>query len=198
MKQLFLLAGCVVVLTGIFGCQEDTKVNGTKIDGDKQFPEFLVGVWQSDQFNWGFKFERDGSISKLKHTMGMMINVEEGGLYEEGTEDSSGVYVLGPCEADYDPQTRQLKVTIILEHFRMEIPLGVVEGNSKDYFSGPVSEDGKVWSVKWLNYGWIEGTDPPDPNLIEANPVQLIFTPLEIPEDEPKDGPKDEAKVEAR
>ena len=144
MKQLLLLAGCVVVLTGCFGCQNDKKVIKTKTDDDKQFPEFLVGIWQSDQFNWGFKFERDGSISKLKHTMGMMINVEEGGLYEEGTEGSTGVYVLGPCEADYEPQTRQLKVTIILDHFRMELPVGVLEGNSKDYFSGPVSEDDQV------------------------------------------------------
>ncbi|MBW8042534.1 MAG: hypothetical protein FVQ85_21410 [Planctomycetes bacterium] len=184
MKQLLLLAGCVVVLTGFLGCQNDKKVNGTKTDGDKQFPEFLVGVWTSDQFNWVFKFERDGSISKFQHTMGMKMNVAEGGLYEEGTEDSSGVYVLGPCEADYDPQTRQLKVMIILEHFRMELPMGVVEGSSKDYFSGPVSEDGKFWRAKWLNYGTIEGADPPDPNLIEANPVPLIFTPLEIPKAE--------------
>ncbi len=184
MKQLLLLAGCVVVLMGIVGCQNDEKVNKTKTDGDKEFPEFLVGVWKSDQFNWGFKFERDGSISKLEHTMGMQINVEEGGLYEEGTEGSTGVYVLGPCEADYDPQTRQLKVKIILEHFRMEIPVGVVEGNSKDYFSGPVSEDGKVWRANWLNYGWIEGADRPDPNIIEANPVPLVFTPLDIPKAE--------------
>ncbi|MHC4692933.1 MAG: hypothetical protein ACYS67_09335 [Planctomycetota bacterium] len=184
MKKFLLLAGCVFVLMGIFGCQNDEKVIKTETDGDKQFPDFLVGVWKSDHSNWGFKFEGDGSISKLEHSLGLMMKVEEGVLYEEGIEGSTGVYILGPCEADYDPQTRELKVMIILEYFRMEMPIGVLEGSSKDYFSGPVSEDGKVWRVKWLNYSLLEGADRPDPNIIEANPIPLVFTPLEIPEAE--------------
>lgn len=59
-----------------------------------------------------------------------------------------------------------------------EYLVGVWEGRCEDYFSGKVSADGKRWEVKWLNYTWLEGADPPDREIIEANPEQLIFTKM--------------------
>lgn len=181
MKQLLLLVGCAVFLSVITGCQTPDKGADVIIEGgDAVFPEYLVGVWEADKFHWGFKFEPDGSISKLIHTLGTPINVDEGGFYEEGPEDSYGIYVLGPCEASYDRQTRQLNVKIVLDYFRMVLPFDVLEGRSEDYFKGQISEDGKTWNVKWRNYGWLEGAAPPDPNIIEAHPQPLVFTKLDL------------------
>jgi hypothetical protein len=72
-----------------------------------------------------------------------------------------------------------IKVKIILDYYIMKLPGGELEGRAEDYFDGPVSEDGKTWTVKWREYSWLKGATPPDPNVIEANPTELIFSKLD-------------------
>jgi hypothetical protein len=183
MKQLVVLAGCAVVLAGLVGCQNDNRDVEVIIDGDGQFPESVVGVWEADtaEGKWAFKFERDGSILKIRHAFAGEVNLREGGIYLEGPDPGTyALFVMGPCEAEYDANTRELSVKIILEHYVMKLPQGTLEGKCHDYFQGPVSEDGKVWKADWKNYGWLEGATPPDANIIEANPVPLVFTKLDI------------------
>jgi hypothetical protein len=185
MNKTLALLSCFIFVLALAGCgQQNGKMSSQPQlegeTGEDVLPEFLVGVWEADEFRWGFKFERDGSISKLIHTMGMRINVGEGGYYEEGADGSNAMYAMGPCEASYDPNTRELDVKIVLDYFRMEFPTGSLEGKSIDYFTGVVSEDGEIWEVEWRNYGWLDGANPPDPNLIEANPQKLTFSKLDM------------------
>lgn len=182
MKRLEVLAGCVVVMLIFFGCeQQSQKIANPAQTKKAEFPPSMVGVWQENEYNWAFKFEPDGSISKLMHMWGMRMVVEDGGFYEEGKDGRfNAVYILGPCETHYNPDTNQLSVVITLDYYRMEMPPGVLEGKTKDYFDGPVSKDGKEWHVNWRNYGWLEGAASPDANIIEANPVKLVFTKLNL------------------
>ena len=185
MKKVSVLFSCLFILLTLTGCgpQNQRKSQSSRLENktrENVFPEFLLGVWEADKFRWRFKFERDGTISELLHTMGMSIRPEEGGFFEEGLEESNAAYVMGPCEASYDPNARELNVKIVLDYFRIEIPFGVFEGGSKDYFSGVISKDGKRWDVEWLNYGQLEGSEPPDPNVIKANPEKLVFTKIDI------------------
>lgn len=183
MKQLVLLAGCVVVLSGLAGCQNPDRSVEVITGSDGQFPEFLVGVWEAEVANskWGFRFERDGSISKIIHGLAEGVDLKEGGVYLEGPDPGTyAVFTMGPCEAEYDTSRRELKVTIILDYYKMVLPHGELEGRSDDYFRGVVSEDGKSWEADWLSYTWLEGADPPDANAIEAEPVRLEFRKLDI------------------
>jgi len=148
---------------------------------DKEFPQFLVGVWQADDSNWGFKFEPDGKISKLTHVLGVPMKVDEGSYYEEGIAGSSFLYVLGPCDTSYDPKTGVLKVSVVMDYFLMDIPpAGSIEGSEKDLFEGPVSEKDLIWNVKWRSYSTVEGASPPDVNEIDANPENLIFRKIDL------------------
>ncbi len=150
---------------------------------DVNFPKFLVGVWQANDFNWGFKFEQNGKISKLIHVLGVPIKVEEGIYYEEGRENSRFMYVLGPCDTSYDPNTGILKVSVVMDYFLMDMPpAGTLEGSEKDFFEGPVSAKDLTWNVKWRSYSTIEGESPPDVNSIDANPQELVFTKLDLKE----------------
>lgn len=146
------------------------------------FPESMVGVWEAsvDKYKWGIKFEPDGSILRLEHIFAGKVKMEEEGIYMEGPDEGTfAVFIMGPCEARYIPETRMIKVKIILDYYIMELPGGELEGRAEDYFEGPVSEDGKTWTVEWREYSWLKGATPPDPNLIEANPVELIFSKLD-------------------
>jgi hypothetical protein len=174
MKQLLVLAGCAIFLSAVAGCQNGNKDAMTAVGRNSQFPEFLAGVWESQtpDYKWAFKFERDGSISKIIHIVAKEVDLNEGGVFWTGPDPGTyAVFVMGPCEAQYNKHTRELKVKIILDYFQMVLPQGQVEGTSNEYFQGPVSADGKTWKADWLNYSWLKGGDLPDPNTLQPEPV---------------------------
>lgn len=187
MKQLLVLVVCAVVLAGLAGCQEGNKVNGVSINGDSEFPEFLAGIWKADKYDWVIRFEADGRISAIVHHIwALPIDMNEGGFFTEGPEEGThALFIMGPCKAEYDINTRELYVKIILDHFSIKLPQGSLEGRSDDFFEGPVSEDGTTWKAGWKHYGWLEGAAPPDANEIEANPVPLVFTKVKVTSSKP-------------
>jgi hypothetical protein len=147
----------------------------------------MVGVWQAKvtrYSKWGFKFEPDGSISRLIHSLGGPIRVSEGGRYVEGPDEGTyALYMISPCQAEYDEKAEVLKVRVVLDHYTMKLPTGTLQGRSEDYFEGTVSKDGKKWQADWRSYSWLEGADPPDPGKIDANPVKLLFKKVKFDED---------------
>jgi hypothetical protein len=149
------------------------------------FPESMVGIWEAlvneyDGSKWGIKFEPDGSIKKIIHSVAGPVNVAEGGVNAEGPEDSFYDFVMGPCEARYIPETGMIKVKIIIDYYIMKLPAGELEGRMEDYFEGPVSEDGKTWKANWRSFGWLKDATPPDINDIIANPEPLVFNKLDL------------------
>jgi len=145
------------------------------------FPDFLVGVWQAETpggYEWGFKFERDGSISKIVHFFAGKVDLREGGYYTEGPDEGTyAVFVMGPCETQYNANTRELRVKIVLEMFQMIFPQADLEGEARDFFAGPVSEDDTIWTASWWHFAWLEGATPPDP---DPPSIQLVFKKLKI------------------
>jgi hypothetical protein len=169
-----ILAGCVE--SGI----SESKENLFQGDG---FPQCLVGVWQSNKFGWAFKFEPDGTIRKFRHMLAREVDMvaDRGVIDMKGPDEGTyALFVIGLCETDYEPRTRTLDVKVFLDHYQMQLPNVLLEGGSKDYFTGQVSEDCKTWNVKWRIDSWLEGADPPDPNLMKANIEPLVFTKLDI------------------
>jgi len=142
-------------------------------------PDFLVGVWEAEigPSEWTFKFEPDGSILEMIHSIAGEVDLREGGVYREGPDVGTfAVCVMGPCEARYRPETRMLKVKIVVDYYMIKLPAGELEGRIEDYFWGAVSEDGKTWKAEWLNYNWLKDAAPPPFDVIKAHPVPLVFT----------------------
>jgi hypothetical protein len=179
-KRIILITAAAFFLFLFCGCQPEKESAPPGIaaykpkESGNSFPDFLVGTWKADKAEWMFSFEADGTISSLRHFIGVDIDVSEGGAVEQLRDEVTAVYFLGPCEAVYTPATRQLDLTIILENFYVEFPTFRIVGNSKDYLKGPISQDGRQWKVNWLSYGAIEGAKQPDPNSIR--PKFITFT----------------------
>jgi hypothetical protein len=192
---LLLVAGCLVLVGSCKnqGAAKPQKMEPSQPQVQEQakseaFPQIMVGVWEAkvdDQSKWGFKFESDGSLKKIIHSVAGPVNLESGGVYGEADNDPNSymMFQMGPCKADYDAAAKILNVSIAVDYYRMQLPTGVIEGKIKDEFTGPVSEDGKTWKVKWWDYSWLEGAEPPDPNLVKANPFELTFYKLDIKSD---------------
>ncbi len=181
-KKILLLIACTGFFSWPAGCrQNDNKLSrgdGLPAQAVKtSFPEFLVGTWKTEGSRWIFKFERDGRISKMTHFGGMEFDVNEGGLIEQWRESVEASYMLGPCEARYNPDTRELSVTIVIEYYIINFPDGSLEGSFHDYLIGPVLKDGKTWNASWTSIGEIIGADAIDPNNVKPQP--LVFTKVE-------------------
>lgn len=197
MKQLVVLVGCCVFLLAVAGCgRQNEKISSQpQLESETRedaFPEVMVGVWEAEVpggHEWGFKFECDGSISKIVHFFAGEVDLREGGTYLEGPDPGTyAAFVMGPCETEYSEDTRELKVKIILDYYQMIFPQGELEGKSHDYFKGPVSEDGRTWKAEWRSYTWLEDATPPDIDYIDAHPEALVFTKIDLPQIRQEDG----------
>ena len=116
MKQLLVLAGCAVFLSGLASCQKPAQTTPPVgsveviIEGGGEFPQFLVGIWQVDKHGWEIVFEPDGTISSAIHTIGG-VGVKPGQV----TTGGKSVFEAGKWLVKYTPESRELLVQIVLK-----------------------------------------------------------------------------------
>ena len=156
MMRILVLVNCTVVMLALSGCQ---GLNGggkgveVIVDGDGEFPAFLAGTWRSDKKNcfWEFVFEPDGRISSLVTNLGA-VRMKPGKAVRFPTRGGGkGIFEPGPWLVRYSPDTRELMVKVVIEHFYIDMGKSALEGNSTDILIGPVSEDGRIWWAEWFS-----------------------------------------------
>jgi hypothetical protein len=111
MKRLTLILVYVLLVLAISGCQSSA---GNKrpveviVDGDGQFPDFLVGTWRADEGGWEFVFEPDGSISSAVISLGR-TRMQPGRVTTVPTQlGGEGVYKPGLWTVQYSQESRDL------------------------------------------------------------------------------------------
>ena len=173
MRQLVVLAGFIVLLSGLSGCQDANSDVDVIIEGGGKFPAFLVGTWTADKFGWEFVFEPDGNISTAVIDSGL-IRTKPGPRVVTTTMKSGGsaTYTIGPWTVQYTPENNELAVEIVVEQFQIDRSNFGIKGSSTDYFVGPVSEDGQVWKAEWFTMpkNFIYSLDEPEPSELEFDP----------------------------
>ncbi|MFA5239589.1 MAG: hypothetical protein WC476_07790 [Phycisphaerae bacterium] len=179
------LASCVMLVFVFAGCGQETNHlqldNKASLGGKNAFPESMVGIWEApvDQTSgnkFGIKFEADGSVLKILYFDDGPVYLGEGessGAAE--SEEAYCIFTMNQCDANYMPETGMLTVTLAMEHM-FHVSLGEQEGRMEDYFEGPVSEDGKTWTVSWRHINWLKDAVAPEYNFSD---VQLIFTKID-------------------
>ena len=155
MKRFSLLLVYIFLAAVLTGCRSSAgSRDGVEVtvDGDGQFPDFLVGRWKAEEGGWEFAFEPDGKISSATVSIGRAklqpgrkttVPMQMGG---------KGVYKPGLWTVQYSHQQRELIVEIAIDHFRIELGDNVIEGRTRDFFVGSVSEDGKSWWADRLSF----------------------------------------------
>jgi hypothetical protein len=166
MKQLVVFVGFVVLLLGLWGCQNANRGVEVIIEGDGEFPEFLVGVWKADKGGWEFVFEPDGTISSAVITMGR-VRMKPGEVTTVPMKmGGKGVFEPGEWMVYYAPAGRELMVRILLKNMYVELGKDVLEGKSTDVFAGPISQDGTLWQVEWTSFPYYVAHTAENPNFI--------------------------------
>jgi len=176
MKQLLVLAGCAVILSGLTGCQKANTGVNVVIEGGGKFPKSLAGTWKDDKYDWEFVFRPDGTISSAVIDAG---KIRVNPVRKTATASLEGwgdaVYELGPWTVQYSPANRELAVQVVVEHYyiKMDEEGRAMKGHSTDWFIGPVSADSKTWEADW--YTWRKTI------LLTPEPTEFPFDPNDNP-----------------
>ncbi len=155
MKRLAVLLVCSSSVFLLSGCQNSAGDNSgveVIIDGDGQFPDFLVGRWKADDGAWEFVFEPDGTISSAVVSLGR-ARLRPGHVTTVPMQlGGKGVFEPGLWTVQYFQERRELIVEIAIDNFHVELGDSVLRGRTRDFFIGSVSKDGRLWSAERLSF----------------------------------------------
>ncbi len=176
---VFLLSfSCLVGCNGSAGNKTGVQVT---VDGNGQFPDYLVGRWKANEYGWEFVFEPDGTISSAIHSLARIEMKPGQPTIVPMKKGGQGVFEPGEWLVNYIPDTRELTVQVSLKNFRAQMGDNILEGKSTDIFVGPVSKDGTRWEAVWTSFpDYTAHTSEypnfdmfPDPNYSETK--MLVF-----------------------
>jgi len=157
MKQLIVLSAVVILLSALAGCQQNVQSpkepSKVVIAGGGEFPKSLAGTWLCDEQGLEIILKPNGAIAsaimpfgKLKMRSGETIKVNRPGVKYKA------VFQAGVWSVNYEPATGVLTVELSLAHYRTEMIDTVLEGETRDIFTGKVSQDTGIWQAEWFSF----------------------------------------------
>jgi hypothetical protein len=175
-----LLSIIFIGLAAVSGCQETDKTTSTPepmevfLDGTGTFPQQMVGIWENESHGWIIRFEKDGHIRKIRHTVGR-ANLIAG---EKSTfpliRGGEGIIEPGLWTLQYNAIDRELTVEISLDKFSYKIDNNLVTGSSIDVFIGKIPEAGETeWRPEWISHP-----------LYVASTADKVYQDYELPFEE--------------
>lgn len=181
MKRLLVLSICNILILLFGGCRSsgsDKSGIEVSIDGDGRFPSFIVGTWKADQGGWEIVFEPDGKISSAVVSLGR-VRMKPGQVTTKHMKlGGKGIFKPGLWTVQYSQAKRELIVEITIENFRVELGENIVQGQTRDFFVGMVSADGRFWWAERFTFPeYIVDTD-------KYSDYELSFNPDDNPREE--------------
>ncbi|HDS83580.1 MAG TPA: hypothetical protein ENN97_00045 [Phycisphaerales bacterium] len=159
----FLLSFALCLLSG---CQSSVQ------NAQTAFPKELAGVWQVDSGRKAVELDEAGDLVSFTFAAGLKINVAQGGLHQEGQTPGSMLFmILGETPVEYDPATRNLKVTVHFDDYRIEVPGMALSGTMTEILEGTVSND----NTEWLATSTVTTTIENQPQLTDAADTRYLF-----------------------
>ena len=170
---------CISLCLITTGCQDSNNLDKAVevvIEGDGQFPQFLVGKWKADKGGWEINFDPDGKISSAVVSMGR-IRVKPGEITQVPMKmDGKSIFEPGQWLVHYNSDSRELTVTIVIKHFYMELGDSTLDGDITDVITGTVDENGNFWRATDTTYSNITGHIPNQDNFDFSSDPTYGFT----------------------
>ena len=133
----------------------------------------ICGTWQAKDSPWRIVIAPDGKLSSALIPMGEVEIKPNLTTRVEMKDGSISTFTAGDCPVEYDPETRELLVTITVKHLQIVYLTNKIEGNSQYFLVGNISGDGQTWPadvIEIFDYG---PRFPQDSNDIW--PKQIVF-----------------------
>lgn len=139
-------------------------------------PPDVAGLWKAVDEPWQIELSMDGTVVSAVIPMTEAVIWPNQVTTVEMLDGSKSTLKAGDCPVEYDPQTRELLVTIAMKAIHIRFVEERIDGNSTDTFVGSVSDDGSIWNTDWMSffdYGPRFPQDQNDVNNVYQGP--LIF-----------------------
>jgi len=134
-------------------------------------PPEVAGIWLAYDAPWVIELSPDGNVVSAMIPMGEVEIGPNQTTEAEMLDGQISMYEGGDCPVEYNPQTRELTVTIAVKAFHVKFYDDRIDGNSTDTFMGRVSEDGRTWYADWYSIFDYGPRFPMDANEIYSGPV---------------------------
>ncbi len=156
----------------------------------KTFPSFAAGTWQQKEGYWKIVIEPNGVVSSVVIPLSSAKIRPHQTTKVEMKDGSFSTFTGGDIIAECNPVTRELSVVVETREFHIRFLHNRIDGNRLDSFSGPVSQDGKIWKPGWIEIFDYGPEMPQDENDIFVEPIifdkvasQTKLTEQNAPED---------------
>jgi hypothetical protein len=162
--SILLILHSLIFILSIAGCGQPTKqsripadpnqlVLPVEIAGGGQFPEYLAGTWTEDGAKKRvFEFSKEGNLETMIFWLAR-APLKPHSLVEIPLKDGGkGTFKCGKWHAEYNPATREMEIEIVIEAFTLQMPTEKLEGSIREYYFGPISEDGTRWDVDYTGF----------------------------------------------
>lgn len=119
----------------------------------KEFPKEFSGIWYHKQSGWTLKFEKNGRLGEVIHTIGR--SVVEAGQTSTFPLKAGGQAIVEPGQwiVQYNGKNSELMVEITLTRIDYEIAGNTISGSSRDIFIGTLPNKGDtIWKADWLSF----------------------------------------------
>lgn len=173
---------CLIVFCLLLaGCHAQRPADGVRvvIDGADGFPAALAGRWIADRHGWEIVLDAEGRIASAVVGLGQ-VEITPG---VEATVPTQGggesTFEPGLWTVHYEGATQHLTAQIVLDHVRVEMGGNVLEGKSRDVFSGSISAADGVWQVQWTAFTAYEvHTEEGEDVVLSTDPTYGETQPL--------------------
>ena len=124
MRKTLIVSSCIVICALLCGgCQEPVRAKPVNviIEGSDEFAEFIVGTWRESKKKWEFVFEPDGTISSAVIDSGFIkVKPSEPVAVIPTRKGGKAIYELGQWSVRYSPESHELAVKVIVDHFHID------------------------------------------------------------------------------
>lgn len=163
MRNVCLVLCCCSILPTFLGCQGANRGIEVILPEGVEFPEQIAGKWKASSARdfWQFQFEKDGRISWCAIGMGGVEMTPGKVTSFPARHGGKGIFKPGMWTVQYDPESRELSVEIVVEDFHLDTRGGnALEGSRTALLIGRVSEDYRVWEADWFSKEVLVGLVP--------------------------------------
>jgi len=156
MKHIVRVFLCLVAVALANGCHsvpaKNTSGVDVQIEGQGAFPAALAGRWKADRDGWEFVFASDGQLLSAVHSLGRVAITPGQKVTLPTRGGGKSVFEPGEWTVHYVPETHQLTLKIAMTHVRIDMAGTILEGATKDVFSGTIQPDEGIWQVQWTAF----------------------------------------------
>lgn len=138
-----ILAFCLILL--IAGCQPGKVRNNQKIDYSP-----IAGTWKAEEGVWQVTISKEGKVVSVIHPLGTVEVKPNKTVYAEMKDGSQSSYTGGDFTLIYDPDRREMEVTIKMEKIHVKYLDNEIIGTTETIIGGYLSGDFMVWDVDML------------------------------------------------